>query len=179
VNSSEQLTHFNEHGQAKMVDVSSKEATVREAVARGSVFMQPQTLRAIMQDEIKKGNALQVAKIAGIMAAKRTSSLIPLCHPIPISAIDLDFSIDQGQSSISIEATVKTISQTGVEMEALVAVSVSALTLYDMCKAIDRAMRISDIILVKKSGGRSGTFIREEHKTTADEPPDTLMKEGA
>lgn len=179
MNSSEQLTHFNEHGQAKMVDVSSKEATVREAVARGSVFMQPQTLRAIMQDEIKKGNALQVAKIAGIMAAKRTSSLIPLCHPIPISAIDLDFSIDQGQSSISIEATVKTISQTGVEMEALVAVSVSALTLYDMCKAIDRAMRISDIILVKKSGGRSGTFICEEHKTTADEPPDTLMKEGA
>ncbi|MEW6378357.1 MAG: cyclic pyranopterin monophosphate synthase MoaC [bacterium] len=158
---SPELTHFDEHGQARMVDVSSKEATVREASARGTVFMQPQTLNAIMQNEIKKGNALEVAKIAGIMAAKRTSSLIPLCHQIPLTAIDLDFAIDQTQSSIIIESRVRTIGQTGVEMEALVAVSVAALTIYDMCKAIDRAMSISNIVLMKKSGGRSGTFIRE------------------
>jgi len=156
------LTHFDEHGQARMVDVSSKKVTLREAVARGTVFMQPSTLEAIVHDEIKKGNALEVAKIAGIMAAKRTSSLIPLCHPIPLTSIDLNFSINQAQSFITIEAGVKTTGQTGVEMEALVAVSVAALTIYDMCKAIDRAMRISDIILVKKSGGQSGTFIRED-----------------
>ena len=158
----DQLTHFDEHGQARMVDVSSKKVTEREAAARGVVFMQPSTLEAIVHDEIKKGNALEVAKIAGIMAAKHTASLIPLCHPILLTSIDLNFSIDQAQSCITIESGVKTIGQTGVEMEALVSVSVAALTLYDMCKAIDRAMRISDIVLVKKSGGRSGTFIRED-----------------
>ena len=158
----DKLTHFDEHGRARMVDVSSKKVTAREAVARGTVFMQPSTLEAIVHDEIKKGNALEVAKIAGIMAAKRTSSLIPLCHPIPLTSIDLNFSIDKAQSSITIESGVKTSGQTGVEMEALVAVSVAALTIYDMCKAIDRGMRISDIILVKKSGGQSGTFIRED-----------------
>ena len=164
-----QFTHFNEHGQARMVDVSSKESTAREAVAQGTVFMQPSTLAAIMRDEIKKGNALEVAKIAGIMAAKHTSSLIPLCHPIPLTAIDLAFSIDQAQSSITIESSVKTTAKTGVEMEALVAVSVAALTIYDMCKALDRAMRIGDIILVKKSGGQSGTFIREQSAATIRE----------
>lgn len=160
-----ELTHFDEHGQARMVDVSSKSVTAREAVARGTIFMQPSTLEAIVKDEIKKGNALEVAKIAGIMAAKRTSSLIPLCHPIPLTAIDLNFAIDQARSSITIESTVKTSGQTGVEMEALVAVSVAALTMYDMCKAIDRAMRIGDIVLMKKSGGRSGTFIRKACET--------------
>ena len=166
----DELTHFNEHGQARMVDVSSKKVTAREAVARGTVFMQASTLSAITQDEIKKGNALEVAKIAGIMAAKRTSSLIPLCHPISLTAIDLNFSINQAQSCITIESVVKTSGQTGVEMEALVAVSVAALTVYDMCKAIDRAMRIGDIILVKKSGGQSGTFIREDvRKDVLDE----------
>jgi cyclic pyranopterin monophosphate synthase len=158
----DELTHFDEHGQARMVDVSAKKVTAREAVARGTVFMQASTLNAIVQDEIKKGNALEVAKIAGIMAAKRTSSVIPLCHPIPLTAIDLNFSINQAQSCITIESVVKTSGQTGVEMEALVAVSIAALTVYDMCKAIDRAMRIGDIILVKKSGGQSGTFIRED-----------------
>ena len=158
----DKLTHFNEHGQARMVDVSTKKVTAREAVARGTVFMQPSTLDAIVRDEIKKGNAQEVAKIAGIMAAKRTSSLIPLCHPIPLTAIDLNFFIDRAQSCITIESEVKTSGQTGVEMEALVAVSVAALTIYDMCKAIDRAMRIGDIILMKKSGGQSGLFIRED-----------------
>ncbi|MEW5801160.1 MAG: cyclic pyranopterin monophosphate synthase MoaC [bacterium] len=166
------LTHFDEHGQARMVDVSSKSATAREARARGTVFMLPETLDAIMHDGIKKGNALEVAKIAGIMAAKRTASLIPLCHPIPLTAIDLSFSLDDTQSSITIESMVKTTGQTGVEMEALVAVSVAALTLYDMCKAVDRAMSISNILLTKKSGGKSGTFIREENGTCS-------QKEGA
>ena len=156
------LTHFNDQGQVQMVDISRKGDTVREAIAQGTIFMRSSTLEAILHNEIKKGNALNAAKIAGIMAAKHTYSLIPLCHPIPLTAIDVNFSIDQNQNSITIESRVKTINQTGVEMEALTAVSVSALTIYDMCKAIDRAMKISDIVLVKKSGGQSGTFIREE-----------------
>ncbi|MGA1876434.1 MAG: cyclic pyranopterin monophosphate synthase MoaC [bacterium] len=158
------LTHLDEQGQARMVDISRKGQTVREATARGIIFMKASTLEAITGNEIKKGNVLQVAKIAGIMAAKQTASLIPLCHPISLTAIDLIFSIDESQSAVVIESRVKTIGQTGVEMEALTAVSVGALTIYDMCKAIDRAMRISDIVLVKKSGGQSGTFIRQEGK---------------
>lgn len=158
------LTHFNDQGQIQMVDISQKGETVREAIARGTIFMQPSTLKAILHNDIKKGNALETAKIAGIMAAKRTSSLIPLCHPISLAIIDINFSIDQDKNAITIESKAKTIGQTGVEMEALTAVSISALTIYDMCKAIDRAMKISNIVLMKKSGGQSGTFVREEGK---------------
>ena len=145
------LTHFNDQGQIQMVDISQKGETVREAIARGTIFMQPSTLKAILHNDIKKGNALEAAKIAGIMAAKRTSSLIPLCHPIPLTIIDINFSIDQDKNAITIESKAKTIGQTGVEMEALTAVSVSALTIYDMCKAVDKNMVITDIKLLKKT----------------------------
>ncbi len=157
----DELTHFNEHGQARMVDVSSKKVTAREAVARGTVFMQPSTLEAIVHDEIKKGNALEVAKIAGIMAAKRTSSLIPLCHPIPLTSIDLNFSINQAQSCITIESGVKTSGQTGVEMEALTGVSVALLTIWDMVKSAEKdndgqypVTRIDGIRVLEKHKGR-------------------------
>ena len=141
-----------------MVDITEKRLTRREAVASGIITMTPETFRMIVKREIKKGDVLEVAKIAGIMAAKKTCELIPMCHPINITAVDISFHTDQSQSKIKIESKVKIISKTGVEMEALTAVTVAALTIYDMCKSVDRAMVISDIKLVKKSGGKSDDY---------------------
>jgi cyclic pyranopterin phosphate synthase len=153
-----ELTHFDAQGRARMVDVSDKDATARVAVARGTVTMAPETLRRISGGEIAKGDVLAVARLAGIMAAKRTHELIPLCHPLALTAVELDLSADPARDAVDIEARVRTTGKTGVEMEALTAVSVAALTVYDMCKAIDRAMRIGDIRLAHKSGGKSGTY---------------------
>ncbi len=152
------LTHFDKDGNAVMVDVSGKDVTERVATAEGRVRMQPETLARIIDGAIKKGDVLGVARLAGIMAAKRTHDLIPLCHPLALSAITVDLTPDRATNSVDITATVKVTGRTGVEMEALTAVSVAALTVYDMCKAIDRAMTLSDIRLVHKSGGKSGTF---------------------
>jgi cyclic pyranopterin phosphate synthase len=156
----EELSHVNSRGEARMVDVSQKGDTVREAVAVGGVRMKPSTLEKIRQNQLKKGDVLSVARVAGIMAAKRTPDLIPLCHPILVSDITVGFDFT-GQDFIKITATAKSTGKTGVEMEALVAASVSALTIYDMCKAIDRGMTIEQICLERKSGGKSGTYIRE------------------
>lgn len=155
------LSHLDESGRARMVDVGQKAATRRVAVAKGEVIMRPETLALIRQGEMEKGDVLTVAQVAGIMAAKRTPDLIPLCHPLPLTDVELDLHPDEETSSIQITATVKTIAKTGVEMEALMAVSVAGLTLYDMCKAIDRGMRLNNIRLVRKSGGKSGEIILE------------------
>ncbi|KRQ86422.1 Cyclic pyranopterin monophosphate synthase accessory protein [Caloramator mitchellensis] len=155
------LTHINEEGRAKMVDVSDKDMTKREAVAIGSIYMKKETLNRIYEGTIKKGDVLSVAQVGGIMAAKNTSHLIPMCHPIITTGCDISFKLDFENSKIDIKATVKTIGQTGVEMEALTAVSAAALTIYDMCKAIDRDMMITDIMLIRKSGGKSGLYERE------------------
>ena len=152
------LTHFDAEGRAHMVDVSGKDMTHRIAIARGSVVMEPETLRRISSGEIGKGDVLGVARLAGIMAAKRTHDRIPLCHPQPLAAVTVDLRPDPDRNAVDIEAEVKTTGRTGVEMEALTAVSVAALTVYDMCKAIDRGMRIAEIRLVHKSGGKSGVF---------------------
>ncbi len=152
------LTHFDEEGRARMVDVSGKSPTTRVAVARGTVTMQPATFELIRDRKITKGDVLGVARIAGIMAAKRTSQLIPLCHPLPISSVEIDFTPDAAQARIEIEARVQVTGKTGVEMEALTAVSAAALTIYDMAKAVDRGMLISDIRLIEKRGGKSGTY---------------------
>jgi cyclic pyranopterin phosphate synthase len=159
------LTHFDERGRAKMVDVSKKAETSREAVVRGSIFMNPETFQKIMSGEISKGDVFSVAKVAGIMAAKRTAEIIPMCHPLNISHIEINFYPFQKEGRIDIEAKVKIKAQTGVEMEGFVAVAAAGLTIYDMCKAIDRGMMLSDIHLVKKTGGKSGTYIakREGH----------------
>jgi cyclic pyranopterin phosphate synthase len=156
----EAFTHFDSEGNARMVDVSEKRVTHREAIARGSITMKPQTVQMIQRMEMAKGDVLGVAKIAGIMAAKRTWELIPLCHPLPIGGVELFFHLQPDQSRIAIESRVRVDGKTGVEMEALTAVAVAALTIYDMCKAVDQEMCIGDIRLVKKSGGKSGTFIR-------------------
>lgn len=153
-----QFTHFDEYGQAHMVDVSEKAITTREAVAKACIVMQPVTLAMILNKDMSKGDVFGIARIAGIMAAKRTSELIPLCHPLALTGIDITFQPRSDRAVVEILATVKITGKTGVEMEALTAVSVSALTIYDMCKAVDRGMVISDIRLVKKSGGKSGTF---------------------
>lgn len=150
-----------------MVDVSEKGETLREAVACGRVLMKPGTVRAVEEASLSKGDVLAAAKIAGIMAAKRTGDLIPLCHPLELTGIDIVFSTDRKKGEIAIEATVRTVGRTGVEMEALTAVSAAALTIYDMCKAADRAMVLSDIRLIRKSGGRSGTYIRKEDSPAA------------
>ncbi len=155
------LTHFNEAGRARMVDVSAKDVTERRAVARGEVVMEAATLQLIREGRAKKGDVLAVAQVAGIMAAKKTHEIIPMCHPILLTGIDLRFDYDEARSAILIEAEVKTSGQTGVEMEALTAVSAAALTIYDMVKAVDRAMRIGDIRLGYKSGGKSGVFEQE------------------
>ncbi len=152
------LTHFDRDGNAVMVDVSGKAVTQRTAVAIGSVIMQPATLKAIVSNRIKKGDVLGVARLAGIMATKRTHDLIPLCHPLPLASVTIELQPDAKRHAIDITATVKVTGRTGVEMEALTAVSVAALTVYDMCKAIDRGMRLSEIRLQHKSGGKSGTF---------------------
>jgi cyclic pyranopterin phosphate synthase len=152
------LTHFDAEGKAAMVDVSAKEETERSATAKGSVIMQPATLALIEAGTMKKGDVLAVARLAGIMAAKRTPELIPLCHPLALTAIAVDLTVDRKRHAVDIEATCKLTGRTGVEMEALTAVSVAALTVYDMCKAVDRAMTITDIRLTHKRGGKSGTF---------------------
>ncbi|MEO5375770.1 MAG: cyclic pyranopterin monophosphate synthase MoaC [Alphaproteobacteria bacterium] len=152
------LTHFDADGNAVMVDVSAKDVTERVATAAGSVLMQPGTLRRIMERDIGKGDVLAVAQLAGIMAAKRTPDLIPLCHPLLLSAVAVDLSCDPLRNAVDITATVRLKGRTGVEMEALTAVSVAALTVYDMCKAIDRGMRITEVRLLHKSGGKSGTY---------------------
>jgi len=156
------LTHFNEEGRAKMVEVGDKLNTKREALARGSVYMMPETLKRIIDGNIKKGDVLAVSQVAGIMAAKKTSGLIPMCHNIILTGADINFKIDEKNSKIDIEAIVRTTGKTGVEIEALTAVSVAGLTIYDMCKAIDRKMRLTDVRLVKKTGGKSGDFIVED-----------------
>ena len=155
------LTHINDQGRAKMVDVSSKEETLREAEAYGSVYMKRETLNRIKEGTIKKGDVLSVAQVAGIMASKKTSDIIPMCHPIMISGCDINFNLSFEENKVEITATVKTTGKTGVEMEALTAVAAAGLTIYDMCKAIDREMIVSDIMLMKKSGGKSGVFERK------------------
>ncbi|TQF76718.1 cyclic pyranopterin monophosphate synthase MoaC [Elioraea sp. Yellowstone] len=152
------LTHFDAQGNAVMVDVSAKQVTERTATARGRVMMAPETLAAITGGAIKKGDALAVAQLAGIMAAKRTAELIPLCHPLPLASVAVTLTPNAAENAVEIEATVKTAGRTGVEMEALTAVSVAALTLYDMAKAIDRGMRIEAVRLTHKAGGKSGTY---------------------
>ena len=155
-----EFTHIDKDGRVRMVDVTDKEDSLRVAVAQGVVSMNPETFEKIYDQSVKKGNVLETARIAGIMAAKKTSELIPMCHPLLISHISVDFYPDKAASSIRIEALARVTGQTGVEMEAMAAVSVAALTIYDMCKSYDRNMIISDILLLEKSGGKSGIFLR-------------------
>ena len=155
------LTHLDKEGRAKMVDITEKPLTQREAVAKGSVHMKPETLELIKDRRIPKGDIFCVARVAGTMAAKRTSELIPMCHPLNITSVNIEFSLDSKNSKVDIEASVKTLGQTGVEMDALTAVSVAALTIYDMCKTVDKEMVISDIMLIEKRGGRGGEFRRK------------------
>lgn len=152
------LTHFDAAGRAAMVDVSDKDETRREATARARVVMQPATLALIQRGNAAKGDVLGVARLAGIMAAKRTADLIPLCHPLPLSSVRVDLEPDEAASAIEITATVRTTGRTGVEMEALTAASVAALTVYDMCKAVDRGMVVESLRVVAKSGGKSGDY---------------------
>lgn len=154
------LTHFDARGRARMVDVSEKPETVREAVARGSVSMKKTTLRMIRDGKMSKGDVLGVARIAGIMAAKKTPDIIPMCHPLNITSVDVAFEYDVKGDKIHVESRVKIKGVTGVEMEALTAVAAAALTIYDMCKSVDREMIISDILLLEKRGGKSGVFKR-------------------
>jgi cyclic pyranopterin phosphate synthase len=154
----EELTHIDAEGKPRMVDISGKPDTQRQAVAKGVLRMKPATLELINKKEVAKGDVLDVAKLAGIMAAKQTPNLIPLCHPILIGEINLEFSLDEKASLIEITTTVKSTGKTGVEMEALTATAVAALTIYDMCKAVDRGMKIENIRLVSKSGGKSGVI---------------------
>ncbi|MHB8621841.1 MAG: cyclic pyranopterin monophosphate synthase MoaC [Sulfuricaulis sp.] len=154
------LTHLNESGEARMVDVGGKSATVREAVADGLIRMRPETLKLILEGGHKKGDVFAVARVAGILAAKKTAELIPLCHTIPISAVEIELTPDPARSSVHCRATVRTQAQTGVEMEALAAVEIALLTIYDMCKAADRGMTLTDIGLVSKTGGQSGDWRR-------------------
>lgn len=156
------LTHIDAAGKASMVDVGAKPATERIAVAASAVLMRPQTLRLIQANAFDKGDVLAVARIAGIMGAKQTANLIPLCHPLPLTRIAVDFEIDSAASAVRIAAEAKTTAQTGVEMEALTAASIAALTIYDMCKAVDRAMRIDGVRLISKSGGQSGDYRADE-----------------
>jgi cyclic pyranopterin phosphate synthase len=156
-----ELTHVDEQGKARMVDIGAKEPTRREATAKGQVIMAPETLSLISEGGMPKGDVLAVARVAGIMAAKRTPDLIPLCHPLPLTSVSVDFELDTTHSAVLISATAGCIGPTGVEMEALTAVSVAALTIYDMCKAVDRRMRIEEIRLVRKTGGKSGDIILE------------------
>lgn len=155
------LTHFDEKGRAKMVDVTSKEVTERTAITEGVVRMKRETLDMILNKEMAKGDVFQVARLAGIMAAKLTPHLIPLCHPLPITSVEIDFEPDLDKSLVKIITKVKTSAQTGVEMEAMVATSLAALTIYDMCKSVDKEMVIDEIKLIYKSGGKSGEFIRK------------------
>jgi cyclic pyranopterin monophosphate synthase len=154
------FTHFNEEGRARMVDVTAKDETVREAIARGYIYMNPETLRAIQEGKLSKGDVLGVAQVAAVMGVKNTSNLIPMCHPLIICGVNVTFNLDFQNNRVEIQASVKITGKTGVEMEALTGVSVAALTIYDMCKAIDKDMVIDGICLMKKTGGKSGTYIR-------------------
>lgn len=158
----DRLTHFDREGRAIMVDITEKPATRRQAVAGGTVTMRPQTLQRILDCSIEKGDVFAVARLAGIMAAKQTANLIPLCHPLALTSVEVDFTSDVQSGVVSITATASVTGQTGVEMEALTAASVAGLTIYDMCKAIDKEMVIGQICLLKKTGGKSGTFVRTE-----------------
>lgn len=162
---SDHLTHLDESGRADMVDVGDKPDSDRMAVAAGSVYMKPETLRLIREGQMKKGDVLTVARIAGIMAAKKTSDLIPLCHPLPMTKVGVDLEIDEEKHAVHIRATARTVGKTGVEMEALTAVSVAALTIYDMAKAVDREMRISDVRLMEKRGGVRGDYVAGEEQS--------------
>lgn len=155
------LTHLDEHGRASMVDVGHKPDTERIAIARGEVHMKKETFDLIRKGQIKKGDVLTIAQIAGISASKRTSDLIPLCHPLPLSKIDVDLALDESLPGVIITATVKTVGKTGVEMEALTAVSIAALTVYDMAKAAEKTMHIQNIRLIEKHGGQSGDIVNE------------------
>ena len=155
-----QFTHFDEEGNAIMVDVSDKDNTVRKAIAKGRIHLGKEAMEAVLNHKVKKGDVLGVARVAGIMALKNTSSLIPMCHPLFITGCGIEFENDMELNSITAYCTVSVTGKTGVEMEALVGVSTALLTIYDMCKAINREMEISDIMLVEKSGGKSGTFKR-------------------
>jgi cyclic pyranopterin phosphate synthase len=155
------LTHIDDEGRVRMVDVTAKAPTVRTAMAGGLISMNAETLDLIQNQKVKKGNVFETARIAGMMAAKKTADLIPMCHPLNITHIQIDFAPDAAKNCIGIEATVRAIDQTGVEMEAITAVSVAALTIYDMCKASDKEMTISQIQLLKKTGGKSGTYVRK------------------
>jgi cyclic pyranopterin phosphate synthase len=160
-----EFTHFNESGQARMVDVSAKGSTERAATAQATVLLQPETLEKIQRGKIAKGDVLSVAQVAGVMGAKKTPDLIPMCHPILLTSVDISFKEEsqpdrEGRCSITITATAKTTGPTGVEMEAMTAASVAALTIYDMCKAVDRGMSFSEVSLLSKSGGKSGTYTR-------------------
>jgi cyclic pyranopterin phosphate synthase len=154
------FTHLDERGRARMVNVSEKDVTKREATARAVVSMLPETARLIESGGMAKGDVLAIAQVAGVMAAKRTPDLIPLCHPLPITGVDMDFQLDVEQARLEIRATVRVTGKTGVEMEALTAAAVAALTVYDMCKAVDRAMSIGQVELLHKAGGKSGEFTR-------------------
>ena len=153
-----ELTHFDAKGKSRMVDVSDKDETERVAVAAGSVVMAPDTMKLITEGGVKKGDVLSVARLAGIMGAKKTPDLIPLCHPLALNSVEVDLVCDPERNAIDITATCKVTGRTGVETEALTAAAVAALTVYDMCKAVDRGMRITEIRLVHKSGGKSGTY---------------------
>jgi cyclic pyranopterin monophosphate synthase len=156
------LSHLDDQGRAKMVDVSDKDVTQRIAVARGAVHMLPATLALILEDKIEKGDVFSVARIAAIMAAKKTSELIPMCHPLNITSVKVELTPERDPARVEIEATVRVDGKTGVEMEAMTAVSVAGLTIYDMCKGVDREMFLSEIRLIRKSGGKSGTFARTD-----------------
>jgi cyclic pyranopterin phosphate synthase len=155
------LTHLDKKGNARMVDVTAKDTTVREAVACGKVLMRRETALLIENEGMAKGDVFGTARIAGIMAAKKTGDLIPLCHPLSLTDVDVRFSIDSASGIVTVESTAKAVGKTGVEMEAMTAVSVAALTIYDMCKAVDREMILTDIKLLRKKGGKSGLFVRK------------------
>jgi cyclic pyranopterin phosphate synthase len=158
MNKKARLTHLDEKGRAKMVDVGGKDETAREAIAEAVVKMSPATLKLVVDGQIKKGDVFGAARLAGIAAAKKTPDLIPLCHPLPLDAVDVDFDVDEKQSSIRVTATARVTARTGVEMEALTAAAVAALTIYDMCKAAEKGIEITDLRLLKKTGGKSGTW---------------------
>ncbi len=156
---SKELNHFNEEGRARMVDVSDKEDTERMAIARGEIVMQPKTLKLIQERKISKGDVLSVAQVAGIMAAKQTSKVIPMCHPLMLTSVDINFEINEKAHKIIIKSKVRNVGKTGVEMEALTAVAIAGLTIYDMCKTADRGMTIKTIHLIEKTGGKSGHYL--------------------
>ncbi|HCX65401.1 MAG TPA: cyclic pyranopterin monophosphate synthase MoaC [Eubacteriaceae bacterium] len=159
-----ELTHLDEQGNARMVNVSGKKHTERKAWAQGVIRMKPETLEKIVDGTIEKGDVLSVARTAGIMAAKKTDDLIPMCHNVPLDGVEVKFEVRKERSEVLIEAMAACVWKTGVEMEALVAATVAGLTIYDMCKAVDKGMEIGEVALVKKTGGKSGTYIREENK---------------